>query len=234
MKPGRWVEKVRPKGAMCKGILRPKVSQELKEAHIAWQVGFAEASKDPQVRLEQREQALCAILVHVSPCVLFPRVIDARMHVALHRPIAAGRIGIQPTVRLHRQVGGLLHRLHGEIAGRVDDDRALAADPRDNGWAIFLVMAPAGLTLLAATTRSAPSRLWATLRGVALLAGTVLESIRCHRPLQPALGFVGHGRIPQPPAPARAGPALDPHLPGHASRRTRPAQQAGRPNPVRT
>jgi hypothetical protein len=29
-----------------------KVAQELQEAHIPWQIGFAEAPKHPQVRLE--------------------------------------------------------------------------------------------------------------------------------------------------------------------------------------
>jgi len=83
-------------------------------------------------------------------------MIDELVNVALHRPVAAGRVGIQPTARVHRDVGGLLHGLDREIFGRLDDDRPLAAHPRDNRWAIFLVMAPAGLTLLAATTRSAP------------------------------------------------------------------------------
>src|SRR5262252_2574376 len=92
---------------------------------------------------------------------------------------------------------------------------------------------PARLTLLAATTCPTAKKLFPTLLGLPLVAGGVIEVIRFHRPLQPALGFVGHGRIPQPPAPAIAGPAMDPQLPGNASRRTRQAQQEGRQNPVR-
>ena len=171
--------------------------------------------------------------MHVPPGVLFLRVIDERVDVALHRPIAAGRIGIQPTARVHRSVRGLLDRLHGAISGRVDDDRPLAADPRHDRRGIFVVMAPAGLTLLATTTRSTPQRLGATLLGSALLAGSVIEVIRFHRACQPAIDFVGHGRIPQPPAPAIARTAMDPQLPGNASRRTRQTQQEGGQNPVR-
>jgi hypothetical protein len=115
----------------------------------------------------------------------------------------------------------------------MDDDRPLAADPGNDRGTIFVVMAPAGLTLLAAPTRSATQRLGATLLGLALLASGLVEVIRFHRALQPALGFVRHGRIPQPPAPAVAGPAMDPQLPGNASRRTRQAQQEGGQNPVR-
>jgi hypothetical protein len=42
-----------------------KVAQELKEPEIPWQVQFAHATKYPQVGLQQREQALGAILMHV-------------------------------------------------------------------------------------------------------------------------------------------------------------------------
>jgi hypothetical protein len=44
----------------------PNVPQELKEAHVSWEVGFAKAPKDPQVGLEQGKQALRPILVHVA------------------------------------------------------------------------------------------------------------------------------------------------------------------------
>jgi len=43
-----------------------KVAQELKEAHIPWQIGFAEAPKHPQVWLEQGEQTLRSVLMHVT------------------------------------------------------------------------------------------------------------------------------------------------------------------------
>jgi DNA-binding HxlR family transcriptional regulator len=42
-----------------------KVPQELEERQIAWQIRFADAPKHPQVGLEQREQTLGPILVHV-------------------------------------------------------------------------------------------------------------------------------------------------------------------------
>jgi len=70
--------------------------------------------------------------MHVTTCVFLLRMIDELVHVALHRPIAAGRVRGEPTARAHRDLGGLLHRLHGEIFGRLDDDRPLATDPRNN------------------------------------------------------------------------------------------------------
>ncbi len=80
-------------------------------------------------------------------------------------------------IALHRDVGGFLHRLHGEIAGRLEDDRALSADPRNNRWAVFVVMAPAGLTLLAAPTCSASQRLLPTVFRLAFLTRGVIEVI---------------------------------------------------------
>src|SRR5215813_1789670 len=46
-------------------IQLPKVPEKLKESDIPWQVQLAEAAKHPQVGLEQREQTLGPILVHV-------------------------------------------------------------------------------------------------------------------------------------------------------------------------
>src|SRR5215471_2253731 len=99
---------------------------------------------------------------------------------------------------------------------------------------VLVIMAPAGLTLLAAPTRTASQCLFPALLGLPLVPRGVIEVIRFHRALQPALGFVGHGRIAQPPTPPIAGPAMDPQLPRNASRRTRQAQQEGGQNPVRT
>jgi hypothetical protein len=48
---------------LFEGILISKVLEELKEAHIARQVGLADASKDPQVRLEQGKQTLGPIFM---------------------------------------------------------------------------------------------------------------------------------------------------------------------------
>ena len=42
-----------------------KGAQELKEAHIARQVGFADTPKDSQVRLEQGKEALRSVLIHI-------------------------------------------------------------------------------------------------------------------------------------------------------------------------
>ena len=80
------------------------------------------------------------------------RVIDERMPIALQHPIAAGRVGVQPTARVDGEVHRLLHSLHGEIARRLEDDRPLATDPGDNRRPVFVIMAPARLALLPATT----------------------------------------------------------------------------------
>jgi hypothetical protein len=81
-------------------------------------------------------------------------MIDELGLVALHRPIAARRVGIEPTARLDRQVCYLLHCLHGAVFGRLEDDSALTTDPGDDRGLVFVIMPPAGLTLLAATPRS--------------------------------------------------------------------------------
>jgi hypothetical protein len=53
-----------------------KVAQELKEAHIARQVGFADTPKDSQVRLEQGKEALRSVLMGVI--ALFPAACTVR------------------------------------------------------------------------------------------------------------------------------------------------------------
>jgi len=85
------------------------------------------------------EQALGPVLMHVPPRVFLLGMIDKVVSIALERPIAAGGIGIQLIARLHGDVGSLLHRLHGEIAGRVEDDSPLAADPGDNRGPVFVI-----------------------------------------------------------------------------------------------
>src|SRR5213593_1757873 len=102
-------------------------------------------------------------------CILLLRMIDIVMHIALQRPRAARRVRVQPTARLHGEVSGLLHGLHGEIAGRLDDDRTLAADPRDNGGPVFVVVPPTGLAFLTTPTCSASQRLLPALRRLPLL-----------------------------------------------------------------
>src|SRR5262249_49541348 len=151
---------------------------------VSREVELAEAPKHPQVRFEQGKEALGSILMHLPTYVFLLRMIDVLVEGPLQHPIAAGRIGIQTTSRLYSKIGRFLHRLHREIFGRLDDDRPLTAHPCDDRWAIFLVMAPAGLPLLAAPTRSAPEGLCATLPGLALLDGSMIEVIRFHRAFQ--------------------------------------------------
>src|SRR5262249_17507567 len=95
-----------------------KVAQELKEAHIPWQVGFAETPKYPQIGLQQRKEALRSILMHVPTGIFLLGVIDKVMHIALERTIAAGRIRIEPTARVDGEVGRFLHRLDGKVRSR--------------------------------------------------------------------------------------------------------------------
>src|SRR5262249_38753240 len=73
-----------------------------------------------------------------------------------NRPRAAGRVGRQPTARVHRHVHRVLYRLHGAIFGRSEDDRSLATDPGDDRRPVFVIMAPTGLAFLATTTRQRP------------------------------------------------------------------------------
>src|SRR6266571_5398925 len=115
--------------------------------NIPWQVGFADTTKHPQIGLEQGKQALRPILMHVTTGIFLLRVIDIVMHIALQRPIAAGRVRIQPTAGLDGEVSRLLHCLHCEIAGCLDDDRPLATDPGDNRGPVFVIMASTGLAL---------------------------------------------------------------------------------------
>jgi hypothetical protein len=61
----------------------PKVPQELKEAHVSWEVVFADTPKHSQVGLEQGEQTLRPILVHVTTRVFLLRMIDELVDIAL-------------------------------------------------------------------------------------------------------------------------------------------------------
>ena len=105
---------------------------------------------------------------------------------------------------MHCQVGRLLHRLDGEILDRLYNDGTLTADPRDHRRPIFIVMAPAGLAFLAATTWSASQRLLPALLRLALVTGGVIQFIGFDRAFQLAMPLVGHGRMAQPPAPTVA------------------------------
>jgi hypothetical protein len=117
------------------------------------------------------------------------------MHVAFQRLIAAGGIGREPTARLHRQVGGLLHRLDGEIPRRLYDDCPLATDPRDDGGPVFVIMAPPGLTFLAAPTRSASQCLLPALLRLPLVTRGVVEVIRFNRAFELAMHLIRQRRI---------------------------------------
>ena len=44
------------------------------------------------------------MLMHVTTGLFLLRVIDKLMHIARHRPIAAGRVRGEPTARVHRKV----------------------------------------------------------------------------------------------------------------------------------
>src|SRR5713101_3165792 len=154
----------------------------------------------------------------ITPRVFLLRVIDRLMRVARQRPVAARRIRIELTARLHRDVSGLLYGLHREIFGRLDDDRPLATDPGNNGWPVFVVMAPAGLAFLAATTRLATQRLLPTPFDLPLVAGGMIQLIRFDRALQLALHLIGQGGIAQPLAPTVARPDMHSYLSGNASR----------------
>src|SRR5215467_5018752 len=159
-------------------------------------------------------------------------MIDVLVEVPLQRPIAAGRIGIQAAPRLDRKIGRFLHRLHREIFGRVDDHSSLPTDPGDNRWPVFVVMAPPGLAFLAAPTWSASQHLLPALLGLPLVAGGLVEVIRFHRAFQLAVHLIREDRIPEPPAPAVAGPTMDAQLSGNPPRRTRQTEQKGGEKPV--
>src|SRR5262249_52655294 len=138
------------------------------------------------------------------------QLIDVLVEVPLQRPIAAGRIGIQATTRLYSKIGRFLHCPHREIFGRLDDHSPLSTDPGDDRWAVFVVMAAPGLAFLAAPPWSVPQVLFPTVLGLAFLPGSVIKVIRFHGARQLAIGFVGEGRIAQPPAPAIARTAMHP------------------------
>ena len=157
------------------------------------------------------------MLMYVPTGIFLLGVIDKVVHIALERAVTAGRVRIEPTARVHGEVRCLLDRLDGKVPRRLDDDTSLATDPGDDRGPILVVMAPTGLTLLAATTRAATQGLLPTLLGLPFVAGDMVEVIRFHRGCQLTVHLIGQGRIAQPPAPAVAGPALDAELSGNPS-----------------
>src|SRR5262249_9461994 len=119
------------------------------------------------------------------------RMIHIVMHIALQGSIAARRVRVEPTACLQGEVRRLLDRLHGEIAGRLEDDRPLPTDPRDNRRPILVIMATTGLAFLPPATRAAPHRLLATALRLPLVPGGVIEVIGFHGACQLAVGFIG-------------------------------------------
>src|SRR5262249_31203766 len=129
--------------------------------------------------------------MHVTTCILFLRMIDELVHVALHRPIATRGVRRESAPRLDREVGRFLHCPDGKVPRYLDHDTSLAADPRDDGRPVFVVVAPAGLALLAATPWPTPQRLFPALLGLAFLPGRVIEVIGFDRPLHLAPYLIG-------------------------------------------
>src|SRR6266446_7730314 len=181
-----------------------KVPQALQAPHIPRPVRFAEAPKPPQVRLEQGEQTLRPMLMPVTTGIRLLRVIHERMHVALQRLRAAGGIGREPPARLHR--------LDGDIPGRLDDDCPLATAPRDDRGPVLVIMAPPGRTFLAAPTRAASPCLLPALLRLPLVPRGVVEVIRFNRAFALARHLRRQRRMASPPTPPRAGPAMHAHL----------------------
>src|SRR4029434_9071163 len=117
----------------------------------------------------------------VTACIFLLGMINIVMHIALQGSIAARRVGVETTARLHGEVSRLLDCLHGEIAGRLDDDCPLPTDPGDNCRPILVIMAPTGLAFLPPATRAAPQCLLATALRLPLVTGGVVEVIGFHR-----------------------------------------------------
>jgi hypothetical protein len=94
--------------------------------------------------------------MHFAARILLLRMIDVRMEVSLQGPIAARRVRIQATARMDGEVGCLLYRSDGKISHALHHNSPLAADPRDDGGPVFVIVAPAGLAFLPPATWPAP------------------------------------------------------------------------------
>src|SRR5215467_10630515 len=100
------------------------------------------------------------------------------MLIAREQPVAAGRVRIELTAGVHGEVGGLLHGLDRKVPCCVDHDAPLTAHPGDDRRPIFVVMPPAGLAFLAASTRAVSQYLLPAVYRLALVPGSVIEVIR--------------------------------------------------------
>src|SRR5919204_2625389 len=133
--------------------------------------------------------------MHVPARIFLLRMVDKVVRIALERAIAAGRVCIEPTARFDGDVGRFLHRLYGKVSRRLDHDTSLAADPRDDGGPILVVMAAPGLALLAATPWRTAQYLFPALLGLALVAGGMIQVVGFDRSRQLPLHLIGQGRI---------------------------------------
>jgi hypothetical protein len=122
------------------------------KAEVSRPVRLTDAPKHPQIGLEQGKQTFCPLLVHLTARIFLLGMIHECVPVALQGAIAARRVRVEATARVHRDVGCLLDRLDRAIAGRLDDDCSLATDPGENGGSGFVIMPPTGVALLAAPT----------------------------------------------------------------------------------
>src|SRR5215467_4605681 len=156
--------------------------------------------------------------MHVPACVFLLRVVYRVMRIAHYQPVAAGRVRIELTAGLHGEVGGLLDRLDSKVPCRLDHDTALAAHPGDNSRSILVIVAPAGLALLATPPWLAAQRFRPTFPGLSLVPGSVIEVIGFDGPVQLPTELIGQGGITQPPAPAVARADMDPQLFGNTPR----------------
>src|SRR5215831_14641201 len=107
--------------------------------------------------------------MHVTARIFLLRMVNKVVHIALQRAIAARRVGIESTAPLHGEVGGLLPRLDRKVPRRLHHDTAVATHRGDNGRPILVIMAPPGLTFLAATPGVASQRFLAARLGLSLL-----------------------------------------------------------------
>jgi hypothetical protein len=200
---------------------------------VSRQMHVADATQHPQVRLEPRAQALRPVLMHVTTGLLRLRLVDDRRRITCQGPIAAGRVGIESTPRVHRDSGGLLYRLHHHISGRLEDDSPVPADPRDARGPVVVVVTPSGLAFRASTPWLASPRVLPARLGWSLMARGVGEVIGVDRPVPLPTARIRPGGMTSPPAPAIAGADMDPSRPGHAARGTPPAPQEDAEHPVR-
>jgi hypothetical protein len=68
--------------------------------------------------------------MHVTAHIFLLGMIDIVMYMALQGAIGARRVRVEPTACLNGKVNRLLHRLDGEIFGRLDDDSPLQITER--------------------------------------------------------------------------------------------------------